>query len=80
MSQLFKDEQVTGLEKAIWWTEYLLRHGTTHHLKTAGIDVPLYQIYYLDILLFVICLISIIIYTITSLIKCVCFEKKVKLE
>lgn len=80
MAQLFKDEQVSGLEKAIWWTEYLLRHGTTNHLRTAGVDVPLYQMYYLDILLFFICLITLITFIISKLIKCFCLRKKIKHE
>lgn len=38
-----------GLEKAVWWTEYVLRHGT-QHLRSPSADIPLYQYYFLDVI------------------------------
>ncbi|KAK9881634.1 hypothetical protein WA026_017157 [Henosepilachna vigintioctopunctata] len=33
LSAISKDEPMRPLEKAVWWTEYLLRHKTTEHLR-----------------------------------------------
>lgn len=41
---------MTGLEKAVWWTEYVLRHKGAKHLRSGAIDLPLYQYFLLDVL------------------------------
>ncbi|XP_017774667.1 PREDICTED: UDP-glucuronosyltransferase 2B16-like isoform X2 [Nicrophorus vespilloides] len=49
ITNLVKDEPLSGLEKAVWWTEYLLRNKGAQHLKGPAIDFPTYQYYYFDI-------------------------------
>ncbi|CAG9771364.1 unnamed protein product [Ceutorhynchus assimilis] len=42
------DQPMSGLEKAVWWTEYVVRHkGNVEHMvhKT----IPFYQYYFLDV-------------------------------
>lgn len=29
-----RDQPMTGIERAIWWIEYVLRHNDTEHLKS----------------------------------------------
>lgn len=43
-----QDTPTTPLERAVWWTEYVLRHKGAQHLK--GPRIPFYQYYYLDVL------------------------------
>lgn len=43
------DQPMTGLEKAVWWTEYVIRHNGAHHLKNTGLNLPFYQRYLLDV-------------------------------
>lgn len=50
MSNRSKDKPMTGVEKAVWWIEYLLKYKTTDHLKSPSATIPLYQYYYLDVL------------------------------
>ncbi|ENN79807.1 UDP-glycosyltransferase UGT4 [Dendroctonus ponderosae] len=46
---IFEDQPISSLDKAIFWIEYVLRHNGTSHLNYAGVDVPFYQFYHLDI-------------------------------
>lgn len=53
-AKLLKDEPMQGLEKAVWWTEYVLRHKDEDlsHLKGRANDIPLYQYFLLDVIAF----------------------------
>ncbi|KAK5640035.1 hypothetical protein RI129_010846 [Pyrocoelia pectoralis] len=46
LAKLAKDQPMTGMERAIWWTEYVLRHKGTPHLKiSSALDMPWYHQY-----------------------------------
>lgn len=45
---LINDQPMTCREKAVWWTEYVVRHKGANHLKYPGKLVPFYQKYFLD--------------------------------
>lgn len=59
-ASLVVDQPQTGLERAIWWTEYVLRHKGTSHLRNPAFDLPWYQYYLLDVIAF--CLSIILIF------------------
>lgn len=48
--QLIYDEPMTSREKAVWWTEYVIRHKGAKHLKYPGRLVPFYQRHWLDVI------------------------------
>ncbi|XP_065170478.1 LOW QUALITY PROTEIN: UDP-glycosyltransferase UGT5-like [Atheta coriaria] len=50
LADQIQDQPMTPLERAIWWTEYVLRHKGAQHLK--GPTIPLYQYYYFDVFVF----------------------------
>ncbi|XP_034488819.1 UDP-glucuronosyltransferase 2A2 [Drosophila innubila] len=47
-SKLYKDQKDTPLERAIWWTEYVLRHEGAPHLRSASRDLNFLQLNGLD--------------------------------
>lgn len=63
LSKISKDRPMGSLEKAVWWTEYLIRHKNTLHLRSPSADIPLYQYFYLDILLLVFSVLAVLFYT-----------------
>ncbi|KAJ9595862.1 hypothetical protein L9F63_012943, partial [Diploptera punctata] len=50
VSVIFRDQPETPLEKAIYWTEYVLRHKGAKHLRARSVDMPLYQYLLLDVI------------------------------
>lgn len=44
---------MTGLEKAVWWTEYVIRNKGAKLLRNPIRDLPLYQYYFLDVIGFI---------------------------
>ncbi|KAH8312485.1 hypothetical protein KR044_011015 [Drosophila immigrans] len=47
-SKLYKDQKDTPLERAVWWTEYVLRHKGAKHLRSASRDLHFMQLHGLD--------------------------------
>lgn len=78
---------MTGLERAVWWTEYVVRHKGTEHLKSPAKDLPLYQYFLLDVIGFCLVVILVIIYILVKLVSLACrfsnriqFKSKSKVE
>lgn len=60
---------MTGLEKAVWWTEYAIRHKGAKHLRSPLLDIPSYQYYLLDVIGFCIAMILVTVYLLVLLFK-----------
>ncbi|KAF2886213.1 hypothetical protein ILUMI_19960 [Ignelater luminosus] len=71
LADLSKDQPMTGLERAVWWTEYVIRHKGAKHLKSPALDVPAYQYYLLDVIGFILAVISVVGYVFIKLVKLV---------
>ena len=69
LAEIIQDEPMTGLEKAIWWTEYVIRHKGAKHLRSPIIDIPFYQYHLLDVIAFLVVLAVTVIYIIYKLVK-----------
>lgn len=50
-SAIFRDGPLPQLEHAVYWIEYVSRHGGTAHLRTAANDLYWFQYWLLDVLL-----------------------------
>ncbi|XP_063228391.1 UDP-glucosyltransferase 2-like [Bacillus rossius redtenbacheri] len=50
LSRIFRDQPEHPLDRAVFWVEYVLRHGGAPHFRTAAVGMPLYQYLLLDIL------------------------------
>lgn len=50
LASLAQDQPMTGLERAVWWSEYVIRHKGARHLRSPLIDIPWYQYLLLDVL------------------------------
>lgn len=48
-----QDQPQSPLERAVWWTEYLIRHGGVH-LRAPTADLPWREYYELDLVLLVV--------------------------
>uniref|UniRef100_T1GTV6 Uncharacterized protein n=1 Tax=Megaselia scalaris TaxID=36166 RepID=T1GTV6_MEGSC len=48
-SRSFRDQPFTPLETAIFWVEYVIRHGGAPHLRNAGMDLNFIQYHNIDV-------------------------------
>ncbi|XP_030763810.1 UDP-glucuronosyltransferase 2B33-like [Sitophilus oryzae] len=53
LDELMKDQPQDGLEKAIWWIEYVIRHKGAKHLRSTAVDLPWWKYLMLDIFAFI---------------------------
>ncbi|XP_077300071.1 UDP-glycosyltransferase UGT5-like isoform X3 [Arctopsyche grandis] len=67
LSNLLTDQPQTSMERAVWWTEYVLRHKGAKHLRAPGTKVPAYQYFLLDIIAFVLVCAVVAIYIIVKI-------------
>uniref|UniRef100_W8ASC2 UDP-glucuronosyltransferase 2B15 n=1 Tax=Ceratitis capitata TaxID=7213 RepID=W8ASC2_CERCA len=54
ISNIFHDRPLNARETAVYWIEYVIRHKGAPHLRAAGMDMPWYQFYLLDVIAFVV--------------------------
>lgn len=50
MGKLASDQPMTGLDRAVWWTEYVIRHKEKNIFRSRIHDIPLYQYLLLDVI------------------------------
>lgn len=56
---LLKDQKESPLERAIYWTEYVIRHKGAYHLQSPAKDLNFFQYYMLDVaLVFIVLLLT----------------------
>jgi glucuronosyltransferase len=50
LSRIYRDQPFTPLQKAVYWTEYVIRHKGAPHLRSAVLDLAWYQYFLLDVI------------------------------
>lgn len=71
MSAVFKDRQMTTIDKAVYWVEYVVRYKGAYHLRSASVELLWYQYYAFDIIAFFIFIILIFIFICSIIFKCI---------
>ncbi|KAJ9581435.1 hypothetical protein L9F63_023367, partial [Diploptera punctata] len=51
LSAIYKDHPISALDSAIFWTEYVIKHGGAAHLRPASTDLYWYQFLLFDVIL-----------------------------
>ncbi|XP_066260199.1 uncharacterized protein [Euwallacea similis] len=46
---ILRDVDISDVEKAVWWTEYVIRHKGAKHFRNAALDMPFWKRYMLDV-------------------------------
>lgn len=82
LGSLLNDENATGLEKAIWWIEYVIRNKGAMHFRNRVVDMSWHEYLMLDVygfLIFTGFLVCFVIYKLlAALIKRLSVAKKIK--
>ena len=50
LSRIYRDQPLTPLDQAVYWTEYVIRHKGAPHLRSAVLDLTWYQYFLLDVI------------------------------
>lgn len=58
------DPIISGPENAVWWTEYVLRHGEARHLHSPAVGLSFFKYYMLDTLTYLI--VTVVIFLIST--------------
>jgi len=77
-SEIFKSDAQRPAEKAVWWIEHVIKFGGDY-LRSAGNDLPWYQYWLLDVLSFILVLITcmlVFLLTVCRFLYRRCFSKQ----
>ncbi|KAF2894451.1 hypothetical protein ILUMI_11721, partial [Ignelater luminosus] len=77
-SKIMHDQPTKPLDRAVFWVEYVLRHGGAPHLKTAALNLTWYQYLLLDVVAAVLLVTIILSFTLCKIFKMLCKKKSVK--
>ena len=64
-SQMYHDRPLTACQNAVYWIEHVIKFGGKH-LRSYGQNMPLYQFWMLDILLFCSCITTLSVLMLTA--------------
>ena len=68
-SRIFRDRPETTRERAVYWIEHVIKFGGGH-LRSYANEMPLYQYWMLDIMVFVSCVIIMTISATAAFVWC----------
>jgi glucuronosyltransferase len=54
VSRAYHDRPMSALDTAIFWTEYVIRHGGARHMRSAALDLAWYQYLLIDVIAFIV--------------------------
>ncbi|KAL9957668.1 hypothetical protein ACROYT_G034591 [Oculina patagonica] len=72
ISGLLKDRRRTPLQETCDWIEYVLRHGGARHLRAQVFNIPWYQYYLLDVMAFLVAIVTLVVMVIRLACRCLC--------
>ncbi|KAJ8923419.1 hypothetical protein NQ315_001977 [Exocentrus adspersus] len=69
LKHLAIDTPMTGLETAVWWIEYVIRHKGAKHLRNPAADLPFYQYYLIDVIGFLVTVAAVVLTVLFILVR-----------
>jgi glucuronosyltransferase len=73
LSRIYRDQPLTPLEQAVFWTEYVIRHKGAPHMRSAVLDLSWYQYFLLDVItvlaLAAVCVLAVVLLIFRSFIR-----------
>ena len=72
ISSLMRYRRRPPLELAGDWIEYVIRHSGARHLRPQVFNIPWYQYYLLDVMAFLVAMVTMVALVVTLMCKCLC--------
>jgi glucuronosyltransferase len=76
-SRIFHDRPQSALDTAIFWTEYVIRHGGAPHLQSAAVKLAWYQYLLIDVITLMLGSVLIFLLIVRRLLRVLLSSKKV---
>lgn len=73
LRSLMNDQPEQALDRVVWWTEHVLRHGGGKHLRAPSANITWREYLELDLILV---LLSIVLVLVASVIAVLCYVLK----
>lgn len=81
ISRRYHDRQVSPMENAIYWIEYVAKHQGADHLKNAGLQMNVFEYYCLDVFAFLFLILFAFCWLLVAFVrKARRFLKKIKID
>lgn len=77
LRSLLQDEPLKGIQKAVWWAEYVIRHKGTRHLRSPTVDIEWYKYLLVDV---IIVLIGLPVLILVAIVKVLAVVKERKIR
>ncbi|XP_026149105.1 UDP-glucuronosyltransferase 2C1-like isoform X2 [Mastacembelus armatus] len=81
LSRLHRDQPIKPMDNAIFWIEFVMRHGGAAHLKTESYRLPWYSYHSVDVIIFLLTVALLILFILVRLVlSCcrLCLKRKLK--
>ncbi|XP_031424632.1 UDP-glucuronosyltransferase 2A1-like isoform X1 [Clupea harengus] len=69
LSRLHRDQPMKPLDRALFWIEFVMRHKGAAHLRTESYKMPWYAYHSVDVVLFLVAVLSLIVLIILAVIR-----------
>lgn len=78
--RILKDQHLKGLDKVMWWIEYVIRHRGAKHLRSPAADMTFFQYFLLDVIAVFLLQIILIAFALYKFVILVRYRLQVKLK
>ncbi|CAG9854773.1 unnamed protein product [Phyllotreta striolata] len=79
---IMDDQPMKGVDKAVWWIEYVIRHNGAKHLRSQAADMSFFEYFMIDVALFLFACIFAMYYLVAKIVsaakQCTNSNNKVK--
>lgn len=69
--KILEDQPLKGVDKAVWWIEYVLRHGDVSHLRSPAAKMSFFEYFMIDVVLFLLFIVIAVYFVIVKLVSTV---------
>ena len=78
MQKAFRDRPMSPLDIAIFWTEYVIRHGGAMQMRSAAMDLYWFQYLLLDVIAVIVVSLCLMAYLLYKMISVLCSRSESK--
>lgn len=78
LSRLHRDQQMTPMDQAVFWVEYVIRNKGAPHLRTQAYQMPWYAYYCIDVLLLLLTAAAVLLLSTLAIFRFLCCRSRRK--